>query len=352
MTDKYIGKGEIENLVLGGASVWGYSYIGALRKLFTENEIGKVRNYIATSAGSIMAAILACSGTINYLSTTLEVFDTKKLLDNSFGYIVDLYRLFNEFGYNKGDYACSELEKILLFLTGNCKITLSDVYVKYGKNLVITGVNVNKRKIVYFNRLQHPNMTVVEAVRISISLPFYFRSPQYEGDYYVDGGVIDVLPCSFLATDLFKMLNNMESNADNLEEAIKNLYDLKKDIKILDDTEFYKNILRKTICMKAYANNTLCNLDPNYVSDHSDKNDKNMNIIDFVKQIINILTDTTSRLHTDDSYWSRTVKINVKDLADVGFDINDEQKHKLIKLGEEAAIKFINDNIEYVNLSE
>jgi predicted acylesterase/phospholipase RssA len=62
------------------------------------------------------------------------------------------------------------------------------------KTLVITGTNITKRKIVYFNHQSHPNVKIIDAIQASINIPYYFTKYNIDGDYYIDGGVLDNFP--------------------------------------------------------------------------------------------------------------------------------------------------------------
>jgi len=51
----------------------------------------------------------------------------------------------------------------------------------------------------YFDYTNQPNLSVVTAIRMSISYPGYFTAVRYQGDYYVDGGMLDNVPIAFLS---------------------------------------------------------------------------------------------------------------------------------------------------------
>ena len=50
----------------------------------------------------------------------------------------------------------------------------------------------------YFNRLTHPNMSTLDAVMLSCSIPFLFFAQSFEGSHYIDGGVFDINPVRYL----------------------------------------------------------------------------------------------------------------------------------------------------------
>jgi len=77
---------------------------------------------------------------------------------------------------------------------GKADITLQELYEKTGNELVVTATCVNRRMQRFFHRAHHPDMPVVMAVRMSMSIPLFFVPIKFEGDYYVDGGLLNNFP--------------------------------------------------------------------------------------------------------------------------------------------------------------
>ena len=88
--------------------------------------------------------------------------------------------------------------KIIRIITnrklGKPNLTFKELY-EYNKlNFIVSAVNISKQKQVYFNHESHPDLEIYKALRMTTCIPIIFKPFLYEGDYYVDGGVID--PCS------------------------------------------------------------------------------------------------------------------------------------------------------------
>ena len=66
-----------------------------------------------------------------------------------------------------------------------------------GVALVLTGYNVRTLATDAFDHVSHPDMPVALATRITISIPLYFRPIEYDGQLYIDGGVIEPTPTRF-----------------------------------------------------------------------------------------------------------------------------------------------------------
>lgn len=77
--------------------------------------------------------------------------------------------------------------------------TFSEFYQITRKRLVIVGTNLTDQCAVYFSHETYPDMSVMDAVEISCSIPFIFRSREilFDGDdviEYTDGGLVDNFP--------------------------------------------------------------------------------------------------------------------------------------------------------------
>ena len=70
------------------------------------------------------------------------------------------------------------------------------------KKLILTGTCLNTGKAVYFSYEKYPNMRVLDALRITISVPILFDPVKFNDRYYVDGGCIDNYPISLFNDEL------------------------------------------------------------------------------------------------------------------------------------------------------
>ncbi|QJX72692.1 poxvirus early transcription factor (VETF) large subunit [Faustovirus] len=186
---------EYHNLVFEGGGVLGVSYCGALEELHKLNILKNITGFAGTSVGSIVAALLACGASYNFIKSELMGLDLAKLTDYTNDYkIVNFINLINQFGLCKGDKLYNWITDMLYRLTGREKITFGDIKRLYGTDLYITGTNLNHRNVVYFHHTTHPDMQIRDAIRISTSVPGIFTPVVYNGELMVDGGVVVNLP--------------------------------------------------------------------------------------------------------------------------------------------------------------
>lgn len=105
-------------------------------------------------------------------------------------------------------------------------ITFKELYEKIKKKLIMTVTCINDKKAYYYSVDTFPDMKVIKAVRMSISIPIIFTPVEHDSHLYVDGGCIDNYP--------------MQLFQDNLDEVIgiylSDIKEYTKDINNLEDT--------------------------------------------------------------------------------------------------------------------
>jgi len=214
------------NLVFEGGGVKGIAYVGALRVLTSHNLLSNFTSFAGSSAGAIVATLLACNATTEYMEKTIISLDFSKFMDDSWGIFRDFYRILTSYGLYKGDELLQLFETILKDTTGSKDITFAELYDKTQKVLVITGSNVNTCKSEYYSKDTTPTMKVKNALRITVSIPFVFKPIISEtGDLLVDGGTYNNMPMNvFRESEDFTLGLRLMSDVDKMgRKEIKGL---------------------------------------------------------------------------------------------------------------------------------
>lgn len=183
------------NLVFEGGGVKGIAYIGALRVLISHDLLGNFTKFAGSSAGAIVATLLACNASMEDIEKILFTLDFSKFMDDSWGIFRDFYRMLTSYGIYKGGELLQFFENTLADATGSKDITFAELYNKTKKTLIITGSNINTCKSEYYSKDTTPNMKIKNALRITVSIPFVFKPVVGDtGDILVDGGTYNNLP--------------------------------------------------------------------------------------------------------------------------------------------------------------
>jgi NTE family protein len=167
---------EVRNLVLEGAGIRGVAYAGGIRYLEEKKLIDVIDKVAGTSAGAIAALTIS----LGYTSKEIEdlIYRTKlqKFNDGRLFFIGGFARMNRHYGWYRGTTFLKWLEKIIYNKTGNADITFKELHDRKFKDLYVTGTSLNHQKLVVFSYQSYPQMKVKDAVRISMSIPLYFKA--------------------------------------------------------------------------------------------------------------------------------------------------------------------------------
>ena len=189
----------IKNLALKGGGVKGIAYVGALKELDKAGIYKSVERVSGTSAGAIVALMIA----LQLSPTEIEAL-MRKLDFKSFKSGWNPIRIFTKYGLYNGDailkfiYKCYEASSKGL----TEKSTFSDFETAGCKEIIVFASDLNTKNICEFSAYKTPDCIVAEAIRASMSIPFFFKGWQFSNNIpnnhiYVDGGVIFNYPLSF-----------------------------------------------------------------------------------------------------------------------------------------------------------
>jgi predicted acylesterase/phospholipase RssA len=208
-----------DTICLSGGGIMGLVHIGCLEYL-EKNKIIKINNikkYVGSSSGALICFLLSLKYSINDIKLFLFNFNFKIIEPD-----LDLDDLFLNYGIDNGD-------KILYILSMflNNKYNLNDLtflehYNLLNIKLLIIGSNYTLQREENFNYIDTPNMSILTALRISISVPILFTPVLYNNMYYIDGGIYNNYPIKYcnldstLAINLLVLNKLNTTNIDNI----------------------------------------------------------------------------------------------------------------------------------------
>ncbi len=167
---------KIDNIVFEGAGIRGIAYVGAINELEQKGLLKNVKRVGGTSAGAITALLLTLNYSSGEIATIINSTSFKKFNDGRFLVFGGLNRLRKYYGWYRGKRFEEWLSQLIAAKTGNAEITFSALHQKGNKDLYVTGTCLNKQKLIVFSYENYPQMKVKDAVRISMSIPFYFEA--------------------------------------------------------------------------------------------------------------------------------------------------------------------------------
>jgi len=166
----------IKNIVFEGAGIRGIAFCGAIQALESNGLLPGVEKVGGTSAGAITALCVSLGYSAAEITDLLYSTKFSKFNDGRFFFIGGINRMNKYFGWYRGEKFVKWLEKIIEKKTGNADISLEELYNKGYKDLYVTATILNAQKLVILSRKTYPKMKVKDAIRVSISIPFYFEA--------------------------------------------------------------------------------------------------------------------------------------------------------------------------------
>lgn len=276
---------KFKNLVFEGGGVLGIAYAGAIKVLEEREILNNIENVAGTSAGSIVATLVAMKFNAAEIKEIINYTNFKSFQD-----FFNPFRLFQSYGIFKGKTIINWLEGIIAKKGLKKDSTFKDFREAGFLNLCIFATDLNEKNIKKFSFETTPNVILVEAIRASISIPLYFEAYKFKNNnpdehLYIDGGVVYNYP---LTTFDINGISNFETIGFHLDTLNKT------DIEILTYNHPFKYISR-LLSTSLKAQNVLLNNS------------------------------------TDD--LKRTVKIDDFDISVTDFNISDQNKEKLYQSG-------------------
>ncbi len=157
---------------IGGGSIRGLCELGALHYFYTEEllDYNIIHTYIGTSIGAAICLLLS----IGY--SPMDLFIQASKIDSWIDFdfeVLNFLDIKNTGGIldicNFTKHVEDMIKRKLHFIP-----TMKQIYDLTGKHLIITTVNVTKRKMEYLDHKNYPNMSCIDALNMSCAMPIIF----------------------------------------------------------------------------------------------------------------------------------------------------------------------------------
>ena len=233
------------NLVMEGGGIRGIAYGGALQELEQRGVLAGIERVGGTSAGAIQAALLAVGYSASEIIDVVNATPVQRLNDGRFIFFGGTHRLVKQYGWYRGDEFATYLDELVARKTQRPHFTLGELHAlvqqqssrggpSHYRDLYTTGTNLTTQRTQVFSYETNPTMRVADAVRISMSIPLYFRAvlldaqdnvitgrpaPGQPVQVLVDGGLLANYPI-----DLFDQPRYLPAGSTAAPDARGNVY--------------------------------------------------------------------------------------------------------------------------------
>jgi len=158
---------------------------------------------------------------INTIIKIINKLDLDKIKIN-----FDLDSLIESFGIDNGSRIIAMIQTLIFNKLELYDITFKQFYEITQKDLKIISLNYTQKKEVLLSYETTPDMSVILAIRMSISIPFIFTPVKYKNELYVDGGLINNFGleyCNIENTIGICLSFNMRNNTAQLDNIFEYL---------------------------------------------------------------------------------------------------------------------------------
>lgn len=179
------------------------SFFGCLQYLEHVGLLPGVDTFVGSSAGSIVGFMTVIGFTPReacdfFMETGVKIHTVTELdvFDAMFGQQTFLDTL----GFDDGTRWLAFLSDALEMKRGCRDITFRDLAKSTGKVLTVCVTNLTRVCREYLSVDTTPDMSVILALRMSLSVPVLYAPVLYQGSIYVDGSVLDNFPINTSAS--------------------------------------------------------------------------------------------------------------------------------------------------------
>lgn len=186
----------IHTLILSGGGMKGVAYAGVFKyieevqqkKKFYNNLKIDIKTICCVSVGSILGLLYTLQYTSKEIEDEILLKNFKTLKD------IDAINLFENFGIDTGKNIMAWVESQLIKKNLDPRITFRELYIWNNIDFQVCVTNLSKEEFEIHNHLNTPNDIVLESIRMSISLPFFFKSVKKNNCLYADGAIMNNYP--------------------------------------------------------------------------------------------------------------------------------------------------------------
>jgi NTE family protein len=326
-------KPQFKNLCFEGGGVKGIAYVGAMQVLEQAGVLQDIKRVGGTSAGAINALLYAIGVTLEEQREILASLEFRNFLDDSFGYIRDINRLLDDYGIYKGDFFKGWVGDLIESKLGDREATFGDLTRRGLPDLYICATNLCSGYGEVFSYERHSHMPIATAVRMSMSIPLFFKAVKLGGDVYVDGGVQRNYPIR-----LFDRLNYIEGDQTAAMRGNIDSYQKHNTTFLATHPNSAPYVYNKeTLGFRLDSENEI-----GMFRYGAQPNKRKINDIgDYLHALITAMLNTQGNTHLNGNDRHRTVYINDEGVSATDFDLSETKKADLLRSGIECTQEYL-----------
>ena len=195
------------------------------------------------------------------------------------------------------------------------------------------GTNLSTHFGKVFSIERTPEMSIVEAVRISMSIPLFFAVVRDErGDVFVDGGVLNNFPIKLFDRKKYISYENQARMAFKRPYYNEENKTFRK--KHPDSSPYVYN--KETLGFRLDTKQEIAVF--RYGSEP--RKERIGGIFSYIRALMTTILESQGNMHLHSDDWERTIYIDTKGVGTTDFHLSDATKDKLEKSGRDCAVDY------------
>lgn len=177
----------MKHLAIGPGSLGYFALLGAVNKLWDSGALTDLETISGSSAGALLCFMIAMTnfdfGKVLELSLKVQLKKLKPVIKS----------LIQSYGLIPRETIKS---LVMSVFPDDNDITFAQLYQRFPKVIYMSAFCVELTQTHYFSVESHPDMRVIDALCMSVSVPFLFSSFVHGSWHYLDGGSVESSPCA------------------------------------------------------------------------------------------------------------------------------------------------------------
>jgi predicted acylesterase/phospholipase RssA len=178
----------IKHIVISGGGPTGFLSYGAAKHLAQQQfwSHDNIESIYGTSIGSLIGAMICLKHDWNTLDDYIIKRPWEKVIVNS----LEMFELFSQKGMAKLKLLDDIMEPLLESKDLSINTTLLEFYEYSRISLNVFTVELNRFEKVHISHTTHPNLALMDAIKMSCCMPVLFQPIVRDGSCYIDGGIM------------------------------------------------------------------------------------------------------------------------------------------------------------------
>lgn len=187
-----------DTILFSGGGMRGVVFLGVMKYLEENN--CEISNYYGVSVGSMFAFLMCIGFGADELKEIVVNKNFTDLCD------INLKSFLTKFGLDTGNNIIKWIEETMSLKNILSNITFLDLYKRTDKKLTIFASNIVTSEMKCFDYKSTPTLRILDAIRMSMSIPLIFTPKKLNSEIHVDGAVVNNFPIDLVEEDQSRCL--------------------------------------------------------------------------------------------------------------------------------------------------